>query len=378
MKKILFLLISIVSSIGANAQIFPNIQRSVLTEDGVYTCGPCYSWAYPKLDSFKAKYGDKLIVFKKEIAKYGTNPLGTFLSGYMHLIGYQYFLNYTIYSPSMYVNHHFIAHDKGDKAFNKAASDRIDSTNAQAPIASPIFKVTKRTTDSIVIITKTKFLKATTGDYKVGVLLLQDSIYYDQAGSSTGYIYHMHQLTGPDFTSAVWANGNWDGMDSLCYTMHTGLIPANTIFTNTFRFKLRPTQVAKNIHPVVVVWRYDTVRMYHDSSFVTYDMWKLYNYVNANEIEGFGQESSVSQRERSLYTATVFPNPVTNTLSVKLEGVEDKVMLQLVSVNGQVVLESDVKDGQLLDVSNLSNGQYVYSFKVRGEIIANGTLTINK
>ena len=375
MKKLFLLLTIALGPISSEAQTFPNVQRSMLTKDGPYTCVPCYTWGVPMIDTFKASYGDRLIAFSKEQAPYGSNPLGTYLSGYYGLTSYLYFLDYTINSPSMYVNHYFISHDNGDSAFIAAARHRIDSTNAQAPIASPIFSVIKRGPDSMIIVTKTKFLQTTTGDYRIAVLLLQDSIYYDQWGSSTGYIYHMHQLTGPDFTSTTWATGTWDGDDSLCYTMANGPIPANTIFTDTFRIVLRPTQVPKDMYPVAVVWQNDTVRLYHDSTYTTSQIWNKYLYVNANEEEGFGPPTSAPQENGHVYTATVFPNPAINTISVKLEGIADKVTLQILSVTGQVEIEADVMDKQFVDISRLSTGQYIYLFKVKGNTIANGVLS---
>lgn len=375
MKKLVLLLVTALGAINCQAQTFPAIQRSMMTKDGPYTCVPCYTWGVPMMDTFKARYGNRLITFTKENGPYASNPLATFLAGYYNLTAYMYFLDYTLYSPSMYVNHYFISHDNGDTDFKAQCIHRIDSTNAQPPVASPIFSVLKRGPDSMVIATKTKFLQAVTGDYRMAVLLLQDSIYYDQWGSATGYIYHMHQLTGPDFTSTVWATGTWDGMDSLCHTMRNGSIPVNTIFTDTFRFALRSTQVPKDIHPVAVVWRYDTVRLYHDSTYTSSAIWNKYLYVNANEDEGFSLPTGIAQDEGHAYMATIFPNPATSNISVKLEGITDKVVLQITSVTGQVAMEAEVRDRQVVDISRLAAGQYVYVFKVRGSTIANGVLS---
>lgn len=358
------------------AQIFPAIQRSMVTEVGVYTCEPCYTWAKPMLDYFKSTYGGHVICYSQEITGYAY-PLSTTLN--MDLTDWAYINKYgegTV-TPVMYINQYMLDHTSGDSAFLAVSQHMIDTTNSAPCVASPIFSVTPIGSDSMIIVTETKFLQAANGNYHIGILLLQDSIYYAQNGALGGAYYHMHELTGPDVFIDI-AGWHFQGNDSFSYTMADGVIPVNSIFSNTFHFKLKSTQVMSQMRPVAVVWRYDTVAIYDQGDSTWYEEYKLI-YVNANEVEGFYNTFAslgIDQAGPTPYTAFVYPNPALNQLNIKLEGVPEQVTLSIYDIAGHKVLTAPVTNRQTIDVSRLGNGNYTYDFRVKGNQISNGKVEI--
>lgn len=376
MKKLSTLCISVLFFSLCHAQIFPNRQRSLLGESGIYTCGPCYSWAVPMADTIKSRYGSDVICYSMEggdTVSAVASGASTWMQNYVNRTS----LGVSMASPVMFVNEIFMDHSYGDTIFQHNACHTIDSTNATPVVASPIFSVTNVGTDSMDITTKVKFLQAADGDYRVAIWLLQDSIYYMQTGAAGGYCYHMHQLTGPEPVRQASGDTLYNGNDSMCYTLRNGHIPINTIFTNYFHFKMKPTQVLRNMVPVVIVWKFDTAVYYDPSSGAAVYVGNLYKFVNGNETPGISSLATPAPLSAS-YTATVYPNPASTSIQVKLEGITEDVTMSIYDAAGRTVLSQPVINGQSVDVSNLAAGSYIYSLQVRGRNVMTGKIAIEK
>jgi len=375
MKKIFTLALFVVPFACSAQYYFPTAQRSVFAEDGVYTCTPCYTWTVPMFDSFKSWYGDNLIYYSQEYMGYSI-PISTNACSWLYSNAYTYPLGVATSSPYMYLNQAYLSQTEGDSTFIAKARHVIDSTNAIPAVASPIFSVTNVGTDSMIVTTMVKFLQPADGEYHITILLLQDSVYYMAAGAPGGYAYHMHRLTGPEYEIGM-TDWKFQSNDSMSYTLANGPIAAGTIFTNTFHFKMKSTQVLSQMRPLAVVWKFDTVRLYDLSDGTTYDL-ERFNYVNANEKPGFYTTTNASQSMVTAYTATVYPNPAQNSLQVKVEGVPDEVILKISDIMGRTVLTQKAVNGETVDISSLSDGQYIYNFTVKGSVIANGKVNVAK
>jgi len=180
------------------------------------------------INALKATYGNRIICYEQEETGLAY-PLSTSLN--MDLMDWAYVNKYgegTV-TPVMFINQYLLDHADGDSTFVAQAHHMIDTTNAPACVASPIFSVTPVGSDSMIIVTETKFLRAANGNYHIGILLLQDSIYYSQNGVTGGMMYHMHELTGPDVLIDIYG-WHFQGNDSFSYTMADGPIAVNSIF----------------------------------------------------------------------------------------------------------------------------------------------------
>lgn len=330
----------------------------------------------PIVSHFKGMYGDNLIFFKQEHGAYPT-VLSRDISMWIWNAAYVFPIGGPgIGAPMMFLNQHYLSQATGDSVFKASLKHTVDSTNAHTALASPIFTVTNVGTDSMIVDTKVKFLQPADGDYRVGILLLQDSIWYQQTGAPGGYCYHMSHLSGPEPKYNTMAVMEFNGADSANYTLANGPIAAGTVFNKSFHYKLDTTQKIKNMRPVVVVWKYDTVHFYNYTTGTDIPLERLI-YVNANEKPGLyiglGTEH-MAQPET--YTATVYPNPAAGMLHVKLEGVREDPVLHIYDMAGRCILTQQVADGRKVDIGMLNNGLYIYDFRVRGQVIADGKVSV--
>lgn len=365
MKKLLTTIaIALLTKLSFGQTIkFPTTQRSILIEDGIYTCSPCYTWAKPMIDTLKQIYDSTLIYYIQERGA-GTTSLCTMLASEMLNRAYTYPLGFSIASPSMYPNQIYVNNQLNDSFFLANTLHNIDSVNSLPTVASPIFETQLIGTDSMIVYTKTKFLQNADGDYRIGILLAQDSIYFYQAGAG-GSIYHMHQLTGPELAFDGLGNLTFNGNDSLNYTLRNGYIPANTIFEDTFHFKLRPTQVAANMKPIAIVWKNEIVSIMNYTDSVWWDMNKLV-YVNANEKPGFEYEDTslaIISNNTNNYDLQIIPNPVYKNSVSKLIGDYQFATISIYDITGKLISTQTVTNNKAVDLSMLNQGLYIYDIQ---------------
>lgn len=379
MKK-LYLALALIFPVLCHAQTlkFPTNQKSLFIEDGIYTCDPCWTWAKPMIDSMQHVYDSNFIYYIQERGA-GTTELCTMTASWLFSSMFSMPFGYTMYSPYMFSNQMFIDNTvPNDSVFVANLRHNIDSVLAQPAVASPIFEVIEIGTDSMIVVTKTKFLQNATGDYHIGILLLQDSIYHYQAGA--GNIYHMRQLTGPEYTWDISGNLVWDGNDSLHYTLRNGFIEEGTIFDDTFHYKLRSTQVLKNMKPLAVVWKYETTPLW-DYSTSAYVPIEKYNYVNANDKPGFEYEDTTTAIHFSGVTsagAALYPNPASTTVQVKLAGTNGSAMLHVYDLMGRMLMNKEVSNNEQVNISDLATGNYLYTISINGRITEKNKLTITR
>lgn len=100
--------------------------------------------------------------------------------------------------------------------------------------------------------------------------------------------------------------------------------------------------------------------------------------LNAGTVAGtvtFCQSScAVSVEENEVVaTASVYPNPFSNKLKLKLEGY-DQVQFVLQNLLGQKLIDKNITSNTEIAVSDFDNGIYFYSFIVKGKVISSGKL----
>lgn len=406
MKKVLTLLFLSLSALSSFAQTgdgqpgdmpplnFPGTQRATMWERGTYTCEPCYTWTEPTFNHFKNAYGDSLIVFKSEQfyswaqMRISTNIESIFGNEYNNIV---YGVNWG--SPTIWLNQVIQHSNPDDSAYRAKIHYTLDSFYAIPAIASPVFNFQKIGTDSLVVNTHTKFLQNTTGDYRVTVLMLEDSIYFQQNGSNDGMLYHMNVLKGPNwaykdntFTSWVY-NQN----DSLNYTLGNGSIAAGTIVSKSFHFKLDTIQNLQHIRPLVLVTRYDPTAANFDFDNQTWFNFPRHLYINAAEIpnDTVASNNGGNDTTTSVYTvkggtpyeAFIYPNPAVNgSAQVYLKGLDGvgNIMLTMYDAIGRVVLNQPVHHEDRLPIQSLAPATYIYHFTVDGKRVMQGSLVVGR
>ncbi|MCP4442727.1 MAG: T9SS type A sorting domain-containing protein, partial [Aureispira sp.] len=80
--------------------------------------------------------------------------------------------------------------------------------------------------------------------------------------------------------------------------------------------------------------------------------------------------------ERNQVQVQIAPNPIQNTATISLEGLEgQRVDFQLLDATGRLILEiREQRDQFQLDRKNLSNGMYFYAIRHKGKLVASGKL----
>jgi hypothetical protein len=377
MKYIKLFAFLLLSTFICKAQDFPLTQRSLLVEEGGDYCEPCFTWARPAMQYIKTRYDSAVTCYSQAGAVVVTTPIGSRTAFMMPGMSYMYPYNLTLYTPIMNVNHYLKLQNIGDSAWKAEVSAFIDSANAEAPIASPIFDVIGIGDDSMIVITKTKFLQNASGVYRVAVLLLQDSIRYFQVGAPGDTTYYMHQLTGPERDTLP--PYKWSRNDSLYYRLGGDEITAGSIFTDTFHFHLEPFMVMKNMRPYVVVWKYDDAVLY-DYATLNYVTTKKNHYINGNE---YGKSytyipTATPVTEINNFDAALYPNPSSNTLYVTLSGPAKIADLRIFDLTGRPVFSRAVSNRDAIDVTALPAGQYFYAFYDAGIRTKSGEIRLIK
>lgn len=362
---------------------FSDKPHLLLFESGTFTCLPCYTWTNPTFDYFKAAYGDSLILMKQEqntaFVALSTNVSSLYASNYnLTPFGYSWG------SPTLWLNQKFRYYET-DSIYRVHMRATMDSFLAQPVIASPLFYTERIGTDSLVVHTYTKFLhNAPAGDYRVTVLLLQDSIYFNQNGAPGGMTYHMNVLHGPNL---IWSSSgnsyNFQSEDSLNYTLVNGNVAANTIISKTFSFKLDTSvQHMNHIRPLMLITRFDTATQVYDYSTQSYVTYPHHLYVNGTVIEwdtashptAIGVIASQHQHESLLY-----PNPATNGYAkVLLKGVKGNATLTIFDAMGRMVRSLLVNNGDMVSLQGLASGKYIYHFTNDNQIIGTNSLIIGE
>lgn len=363
------------------ANDFTDKPHALLFESGTFTCLPCYTWTNPMFDYFKGVYGDSIILMKHEQSinhvALATNVASTY-TGYYNLTPF----GYSWGSPTLWLNQKFRYYED-DSIYRVHMRATIDSFLTQPVIASPLFTTERIGTDSLVVYTYTKFLQnAPAGDYRITVLLLQDSIYYAQNGAPSGMTYHMNVLHGPNI---VWPSTNNDynfqGEDSLNYTLVNGVVTANTIISRTFRFKLDTSvQKMNHIRPLMLITRFDTAAQTYNYSSQSYVTFPRHLYVNGTTKEWDTASHPATTGINAIpqqYRALLYPNPTTNgSAKVLLQGIKGNVTLTMFDAMGRTVRNLLVANGDVVSLQGLASGTYVYHLSQGSRVIATNSLVV--
>lgn len=315
-----------------NAQInVPQVQKSFY---GVYEstgCGYCGQYAVPLTEEIVNQYGEKAIFFSlhhsgsllySSTGQSIANSIGGTATPYWSInatpLGF-----YTAGLKEVIVDSINANYSATETDVNAGFSWSIEN-------------------DTIYVETVTEFFNSTTGDYNVAVYLSEDSIYAYQSnydsGIPSGAIYHNHILrTG--FSS-----------NSFGEQVASGVISAGSTYTKSHKIAVDP------------LWDLDQV---HLSAFIWKDNGGSYAFKNANDIGEEIRLTSVDKTDKQDAKLTIYPNPVSDNLTVVSTNLTDNSFIRMSDINGRVVYENKLnsKDENLLniDVNRFVSGTYILS-----------------
>ncbi len=112
---------------------------------------------------------------------------------------------------------------------------------------------------------------------------------------------------------------------------------------------------------------------------------ELYRYYIVNEDNSTLEDSvdvritsvlGVADQQQEEVAVSVYPNPVSNILTVNTTGLEGSVELKMVDVLGKVVLTESGAPMNKVDVSNFKNGVYLVYVYNKGDLIQTKRIVI--
>ena len=343
MKPALLLFLVLFVFAGAHAQVAVNRTMAMVEKATATWCGPCGTWGWTLQEDIAA---DNMV---------GANPnafvleahgsLGSFHTGTADSL-IRGWVGSSI--PKWAVNNvnRTVADANGIYPIltRTAIKKAVDSLVAISPVASTGFYYTI-TGNTINFRTQTRFWKAASGTYNLGVYIIEDSAFGEQVGQATD-VYHRNVLRGRISS------------DSYGDQIATGTIGANQTYSKNFTFTITRTDWNKSrLIFLAVLWK---------KNGSNWDSWEV---VNANSVKSIF--NGVDKIPLAVDQLIVYPNPATDRLH--LSGaltVAADAGISIINAIGQTVFQKTVPyhGGQLsedIKLDKLSNG--VYTLLIRAE-----------
>jgi hypothetical protein len=334
MKKVLFFPAFLIA-VGAIAQTpvkksIPIVQKATAT-----WCGPCGQWGWDLMDDIRDDNKAKAFVF----SLYGDNGSNYYNQAAGDLTSWgQSWPNWGVNNINRTAFQGSGINPTGTQTTIKSA---VDSFYGTVPVASTGFTYTIAG-NKITVKTKSKFWKATSGEYYVAAYIVEDSVYGMQNGKPSD-VYHHDVLRGSMTAGSTYG-----------VPLASGTINLNQEASKDFTFNIvDPSWVKNRIKIVTMIWKKNG---------------STYDFVNANHIKS--STTSVANIE-AVEDLDVYPNPASQVINISGSLTKASAQISLVNAVGQVVYSKDVNNGQLaerIQIDNLSNGVYLLNITSEGAL----------
>lgn len=336
MKKLIFtlLVIAFVNILMAQTAIeVTQTQKSLVTKHTATwcpICGTSESWDLQQyfVDNLDGKNAVVLSahqsVSSKLYSKAGKELLNAFQTA--------------VYQPEFFFNTTKL--NGNEEAIKAEVIAKVNQAATQTAVVQTGLKATYITsTDSLVVVTKTKFFQAATGEYRLAILLVEKVVEETQA-SRTGLQAHkriVRKTLTPNVTGVLLSNG---------------AVAANVEFNSNFTIKWNNQYNLNNIEIVTLIWKRNTTTN------------KL-EFVNTNEVTQLQQATTATQKVDFLANRfVVTPNPVREQTQIRLD------LLQAYN-NAEIVL-MDIKGAVVKTLHRGSLNSGAQTIEVNRNLIANG------
>lgn len=301
-----FTLISAVS-----AQEVAEVQKTLLTKITATWCPNCGTWGWTFFEDIIVDNQDKAVfIGAHHSGDLQSSPGAAFAENFM-----------APYQPFFYAGNVDLNVSGGNiSAKRTEVQDLVNANYDSAPLANVGFDA-EIDGSGLNINSKVRFFQDGTGDYYLGVYIIEHHIVNVQASNSTmaEHPYVIREaLTASDFG----------------FSLQEGPIAAGTEFTESFSLQLNPEWNTENLRVVGIIWNKNG---------------DTYEFVNTNEVFDI-MENVVAVEDlikEDVLEAQLFPT-VTNdltTLNLDLKESALDVNIQVINLQGQIV--ETVFSGQL-------------------------------
>lgn len=348
MKKVISTLFAVAYVMLLSAQTsieVPATQKSLVTKHTATWCPFCgtpENWSLQ--DYFVANLDNKNAVVlsahqsstSKLYSKAGKDLLANFQN--------------VVYQPEFFFN--TTKSDGNEEMIKADIIAKVNQAATQAAVVQTGLKATYITsTDSLVVVTKTKFFQAAQGEYRLAILLVEKEVRAEQA-SRTGSEVHKRVVRAtltPDVTGVMLASGN---------------VTLNTEFSRNFSIKWNNQYNLNNIELVTLLWKRNTTTN------------KL-EFVNTNEVTQVQQATTATQHVDFLANRFVLaPNPAREQSQIRLDLPQtyNNAEITLIDIHGAIIKtlhRGSLNSGQqTMDVNRnaIPSGLYLVRLRADGQV----------
>ena len=310
-KFLLFSLLSIFS-IQMLAQSVPQEQRTLITKVTASWCTNCGTWGWTTFEGLVEDNEDKAVL----IANHYSGDLSNTTSD-------EIAENWNVASQPRFFtgndDQSIIPSNVDDKRI--AIKDIVDANFMNMPLANAGIEASING-DQLIINTKTKFFQATSGEYYLGVYVVENGVINNQSGQGANAVHKkvMRGAVTPSTFGDLLMNGS---------------IGMNMEFDKSFSITLDSNWDINNLEVITIIWQKEN---------------DTYSFINTNIITDIAATTAIENvLAQALQGATIKVTPTIvstqATLSIDLEKDLLDSTIQLFDLQGRKI--SDIFQGKL-------------------------------
>ena len=328
MKKTFTFLLALLFTLSAFAQEVEEVQRTVITKRTATWCPPCGSWGWAFMEQLIEDNDGKAVLIAAHMS---SSSLGNSASAELTD-------NWGAFGqPLFYVNEvNQNASSANMEEKRTAIKEQVDAAFDSQPVANVGFAPVYQNGE-IKVDAKVKFFQEAAGDFYLGIYLLEDNVFANQAGGPNDNIHD--RVMQYSFTDSTW------GLPFM-----NGTVDAGTEFTLSYSLPIGSPE-GVDYHVVGIIYKLD------GGIYKPVNVWSTQE-IDLDPSSGVGQVSGLSGFE-------INPTIVGSSANIQLELSEFQAQssLDLVDINGRTVAN--------LFSGDLSAGTHVFEIS-RDEVSTGG------
>lgn len=272
-KTLLFFVVVFLSGFGLQAQEVAQVQQSLITKKTATWCIHCGTWGWEFFDDLETNISSKSVLIAAHFGGSALeNPVSSAWAG--NLGGFS--------QPLFFVNNEVQSVTSGNlPTALSVVQGKVDNIHQQQPVANVGIQ-TSWNGGNLAVQTKTRFFQSASGDYYLGIYLVEDGVLSTQVGQS-GTVSHSRVLRGAA-TAAVFGE-----------LLASGNVAAGTEYDKSYN--IDPAgYVLEELDLVGVIWKKD------GDKYLAVNVWK---------IDAKPTAASVAEAKKLPGSAVLQPNPAT-------------------------------------------------------------------
>jgi hypothetical protein len=319
-KKLLLSCLLAIFYFQISAQIVvPEEQKTLITKVSATWCPPCGGWAWDFFEELIEDNEEKAVLV---VAHYSGDLFNTTADEIADNFN-------AVFQPAFFLNNTLQSSLNSGNASTKRGEfkDEIDANFMNAPLANAGFELALSGKD-LTITTKTKFFQPTSGEYYLGVYVIENGVINTQAGRGSDAV-HEKILRGAANTDETFGT-----------LITNGSVDANAEFDHTFAMTLGDnwnTDNGDHLEVIAVIWE----KVGDD-----------YNFINTNISTDFAMPVATNDLAADVSSMNIFPNVTStqSTIAIDVENEIEDATLSLFDLSGKKV--TDIFQGNIVTGNN--------------------------